>query len=217
MSLIARLWFGRTDKDRSKEYVEYVRETGVKGLTAVEGNRGALVLTRSKMEPADIAVFSFWRSLRDVEKFAGKDINKAVYYEKDGEYLLNMEPELQHFEVSIAEGLEFKGACRGDDQLESKHRDDVRAETPYPGVRIHRLWKGNREASAILVEIDAGARFLEVDVHEPGPEEVYVVSGVFNDGIKDYPAGSFIHNPAGSSHVPQSKTGCVLFVFYPEG
>ncbi|MDT5269347.1 MAG: hypothetical protein QOH49_1533 [Acidobacteriota bacterium] len=55
------------------------------------------------------------------------------------------------------------------------------------------------------------------DVHEPGPEEVFVVSGVFNDGVRDYPAGSFIHAPAGSSHVPQSRTGCVLFVFYPEG
>jgi len=27
----------------------------------------------------------------------------------------------------------------------------------------------------------------------------------------------FIHNPVGSSHVPQSKTGCTIFVFYPEG
>ncbi len=53
-----------------------------------------------------------------------------------------------------------------------------------------------------------------LDVHVPGPEEVFVVSGVFNDGAHDYPAGSFIHNPAGSSHVPQSKEGCVLFVFF---
>jgi hypothetical protein len=33
----------------------------------------------------------------------------------------------------------------------------------------------------------------------------------------DYPAGSFIHNPAGSAHVPQSTEGCVLFVFFPGG
>jgi anti-sigma factor ChrR (cupin superfamily) len=54
-------------------------------------------------------------------------------------------------------------------------------------------------------------------VHEPGPEEVFVVSGVFNDGVRDYPAGSFIHAPAATSHVAQSRTGCVLFLFYPEG
>ena len=117
--------------------------------------------------------------------------------------------------MSINVGIEL-GRLAGD-SLESIHKDNVQPETPYPGVRIYRLWKGNRGVNAILVEIDAGGRFLDLDVHEPGPEEVYVVSGVFNDGVRDYPAGTFIHNPAGSSHVPQSKTGCVLFVFYPEG
>ncbi|SMC74307.1 cupin domain-containing protein [Kibdelosporangium aridum] len=86
-----------------------------------------------------------------------------------------------------------------------------------PGIRLRPLWTGSNGASANVVEIDAGACWEGKDVHEPGPEEVYVVSGTFNDGFNDYPAGSFIHAPAGSWHIPQSKTGCVLFVFYPEG
>ena len=97
----------------------------------------------------------------------------------------------------------------------------VAEETPvvdlYPGVRKRELWRDPSGAKALLVEIDPGARFLELDVHQPGPEEVYVVSGTFNDGVRDYPPGTFIHNPAGSSHVPQSATGCTLFVFFPEG
>ncbi len=75
----------------------------------------------------------------------------------------------------------------------------------------------SERAKAQVVELDPGACWEGIDVHEPGSEEVYVVSGIFNDGVRDYPAGSFIHNPAGSSHVPQSTTGCTLFVFYPEG
>lgn len=221
MSLIARVWFGKTHTDRSKEYVEYVRGTGVKGLTATEGNRGVLVLGRAEKETFDIGVISFWRTLHDVERFAGKDINRAVYYPKDGEYLLSMEPELLHYEIPIAEGVEFQNVKpepgpTGKD-LESKHKNEVQPDVRYPGVRIHRLWKGDSGARALVVEIDAGCRFLQVDHHDTGPEEVYVASGVFNDGTRDYPAGSFIHNPAGSSHVPQSETGCVLFVFYPEG
>ena len=51
----------------------------------------------------------------------------------------------------------------------------------------------------------------------PSPTRESAISGVFNDGVRDYSAGTFIHNPAGSSHVPQSETGCTLFVFYPEG
>lgn len=96
-----------------------------------------------------------------------------------------------------------------------------RAATPtrelFPGIRLWSLWRGDSGASAHVLEIDPGACWEGIDVHEPGPEEVYVVSGVFNDGVRDHPAGSFIHAPAGSSHVPQSATGCTLFLFYPEG
>ncbi|SKU71337.1 Putative anti-ECFsigma factor, ChrR [Mycobacteroides abscessus subsp. abscessus] len=46
---------------------------------------------------------------------------------------------------------------------------------------------------------------------------MYVVSGVLNDGVNDYPAGTFLHAPAESWHIPQSDQGCVLFLFYPQG
>ncbi len=98
-----------------------------------------------------------------------------------------------------------------------KQLDDTPVRELFRGVRLRPLWKGENGAKAQVLEIDPGCRFETLDVHEPGPEEVYVVSGVFNDGVRDYPAGTFIHNPAGSSHWPQSETGCVLFVFYPEG
>lgn len=217
MSLIARVWFGKGRRERSAEYVEYVRETGVTGLRNTKGNEGVLVLKRDGKEFFDIGVISFWRSLRDVERFAGYNINKAVYYPKDAEFLQTLEPELLHYEVPVAEGLELGNGKPASDSLEWKRGDDVQPETPYPGVRIRRLWKGIHGARALVVEIDAGCRFNESDLHDTGPEEVYVASGVFNDGTRDYPAGSFIHNPAGSSHVPQTATGCVLFVFYPEG
>lgn len=87
----------------------------------------------------------------------------------------------------------------------------------FPGIRLRRLWKGDNGATANVLEMDPGACWEGQDVHEPGPEEVFVVSGTFNDGARDYPAGSFIHAPADSWHIPQTTTGCTLFVFYPEG
>lgn len=77
----------------------------------------------------------------------------------------------------------------------------------FPGIRLHPLWNGANGAKAYVLEMDANTRWQGIDVHEPGPEEVFVVSGTFNDGDRDYPAGSFIHAPAGSSHVPQTTTG----------
>jgi anti-sigma factor ChrR (cupin superfamily) len=87
----------------------------------------------------------------------------------------------------------------------------------FPGIRLRPLWLGSNGAKAYVLEMDPNTCWQGIDVHEPGPEEVFVVSGVFNDGDRDYPAGSFIHAPAGSSHIPQTMTGCTLFIFYPEG
>jgi anti-sigma factor ChrR (cupin superfamily) len=85
-----------------------------------------------------------------------------------------------------------------------------------PGVRVYELWSdGTRRA--LQVELDAGAQWPGLDHHVPGPEEVFVLSGDFDDGNARYPAGTFLHHPAGTSHSPVSETGCKLFVFYPEG
>jgi quercetin dioxygenase-like cupin family protein len=91
--------------------------------------------------------------------------------------------------------------------------EDAPVRELFPGIRLRPLWN----EKAFVLEMDPGSRWVGIDVHDPGPEEVYVISGTFNDGDRDYPAGSFIHAPAGSSHVPQSAVGCTLFLFYPEG
>ena len=89
-------------------------------------------------------------------------------------------------------------------------------DASFPALAI-RTEATIRRAEALLFEIGPGAVYPELDVHLPGAEEVFVVSGTFCDGAHCYPAGTFIHSPAGSSHVPQSPDGCVLFVFFPEG
>ena len=84
------------------------------------------------------------------------------------------------------------------------------------GISVCPLWEGESSARAMIVEIAPGAKWDGIDSHNDNSEEVFVVSGTFNDGVRDYPAGTFIHHPVGSSHVPQSATGCRLFIFYPE-
>ena len=46
----------------------------------------------------------------------------------------------------------------------------------------------------------------------PVGEEIFVLEGVFSDENGDYPAGSYLRNPPGSSHSPFSEKGCTLFV-----
>jgi anti-sigma factor ChrR (cupin superfamily) len=46
----------------------------------------------------------------------------------------------------------------------------------------------------------------------PGGEEIFVLEGVFADEQGTYPAGTWLCNPAGSSHTPFSREGCTIFV-----
>lgn len=98
-----------------------------------------------------------------------------------------------------------------------QHWQEVAPWECHPGFTTRLLWSDASGRKALIFEIAAGAVYPELDIHAPGAEEVFVVSGSFCDGRNTYPAGTFIHHPAGSSHIPQSKEGCVLFVFFPEG
>ena len=57
---------------------------------------------------------------------------------------------------------------------------------------------------------DAGSEFPTH--YHPDGEEIFVLDGVFSDEHGDYPAGTYLLNPDGTSHAPFSKDGCVLFV-----
>jgi anti-sigma factor ChrR (cupin superfamily) len=94
--------------------------------------------------------------------------------------------------------------------------EDRPVQAIFSGISARQLWQGENGAQAVIVQIEPGAQWEGIDCHHDNSEEVLVMSGVFNDGTRDYPAGTFIHHPIGSSHIPQSKSGCTLFIFYPE-
>ena len=45
-----------------------------------------------------------------------------------------------------------------------------------------------------------------------GGEEILVLEGTFSDEYGDYPEGTYLRNPPGSTHSPLSRDGCTLFV-----
>lgn len=85
-------------------------------------------------------------------------------------------------------------------------------KSPADGVVRIPLERESAESghATSFVSYQAGAFFPEHQ-HIQG-EEIYVIDGVFSDENGDYPAGSYIRNPAGSYHSPFSKHGCTLFV-----
>ena len=84
--------------------------------------------------------------------------------------------------------------------------------SPLPGVERRMLDRVGAEVARAtsLVRYLPGSSFA-THVHGGG-EEILVLEGVFSDEQGDYPAGSYLRNPPGSSHAPFSREGCVLFV-----
>ncbi len=97
--MIARTWRGWTSADDADRYADYVNETGVRGLGATEGNRGVYMLRRIEGDRAEFIVLSLWDSLDAIKAFAGDDIETAVFYPQDDDFLVEREWTCLHYEV----------------------------------------------------------------------------------------------------------------------
>jgi quinol monooxygenase YgiN len=97
--MIARLWHGVTPAAKADAYVDYLNQTGVPDSRATAGNQGVYVLRRIEGEQAHFLFISLWESRKAIEQFAGQDITIAKYYPQDPDYLLELEPNVTHYEV----------------------------------------------------------------------------------------------------------------------
>lgn len=97
--MIARLWRGATRASVADEYVAYLERTGARDYALTPGNRGVWVLRQIEGERAEFLLLSLWESWAAIERFAGPDPARAVYYPEDEAYLLDRDPQVRHFEV----------------------------------------------------------------------------------------------------------------------
>jgi len=84
--------------------------------------------------------------------------------------------------------------------------------SPSPGVDRRMLDRvGDEVARATtVVRYERGSSF-ESHEHALG-EEFLVLEGIFSDEHGDYPPGTYVRNPPGSSHAPFTREGCTIFV-----
>jgi heme-degrading monooxygenase HmoA len=108
--MIARIWHGVTPREKADEYVEYVGKTGIKDLQATPGNQGVFFLRRLSGGRADFLVLSLWESTDVIRQFAGEEIEKARYYPEDTAYLVELEPNVEHYELMPADSSEGSGS-----------------------------------------------------------------------------------------------------------
>ena len=119
--MLARIWHGVTSAEKADEYLDYLNRTGMPDYRATRGNCGAFVLRRVDGELAHFLTLSLWDSLESIKRFAGNDYERARYYAEDGEFLLEFEPTVQHYEY-YANANAIQGTI---DELKNIHDGDA--------------------------------------------------------------------------------------------
>lgn len=80
-------------------YLAYLEATGMPGYKTIPGNLSAKIWRRIEGDVCHFWTISEWDSYEAIRHFAGNDFTKAQYYPEDGQYLLEFEEEVQHFET----------------------------------------------------------------------------------------------------------------------
>ena len=97
--MIARAWRGATKAQDAEAYLEYLHRTGFPEYRKTAGNRGVLGLRRIVKDRAEFLLISLWDSKEAIQRFAGDDIEKAVFYPEDDRFLVERDDHVSHYEV----------------------------------------------------------------------------------------------------------------------
>jgi anti-sigma factor ChrR (cupin superfamily) len=93
-----------------------------------------------------------------------------------------------------------------------QHADLPWVDSPVAGIQRRMLERDGGEVARVtsVVKYAPGSQFPS---HHHGlGEEIFVLQGELTDEQGSYGPGTYIKNPAGSSHAPGSVVGCTLFV-----
>ena len=102
MSVILRIWHGRTPRAKADRYERFLIERAIPDYRATPGNLDAWILRRDDGAVTHFLTMTRWRDPRAIRAFAGRDVLKAKYYPEDKDFLLEFEPRVQHYVVAAA-------------------------------------------------------------------------------------------------------------------
>jgi heme-degrading monooxygenase HmoA len=105
---IMREWRAEIRTAQSKEYVDYIRATGLADYRKTPGNLGAMIAVREiDSERTEVITLSLWSSWDAIRAFAGEPIDQSRYYAEDEQYLLTHPEKVKHYEAFGELGASF--------------------------------------------------------------------------------------------------------------
>lgn len=97
--MIARHWHGRVPAAKAEAYLARMAELALPDYRATPGNLRAWCLHRAEGEVVHVEMLTLWEDEAAIRGFAGDEIGRAKYYDFDPDYLLELEPEVRHYQA----------------------------------------------------------------------------------------------------------------------
>jgi heme-degrading monooxygenase HmoA len=98
----ARIWRGRTKRNRADEYEAYSYEAGIKPL--IEKALGVQTFREDRADETEFVTISYWESVEAMSRFAGDDPTRIHHLERDAEFLIELPQRVQILRICASHG-----------------------------------------------------------------------------------------------------------------
>ena len=99
---IARIWRGRTPRQRADEYARYLYEHGIKPLE--EKALGVQLFREDRETESEFVTVSYWESVPAMARFTGDDPRRIHHLERDAEFLIELPRAVQILDIVASSG-----------------------------------------------------------------------------------------------------------------
>jgi heme-degrading monooxygenase HmoA len=99
---IARIWRGRTTRERADEYEQYNYEVGIKPL--IEKALGVQTFREDRGNDTEFLTISYWESIEAMSRFTGGDPTRIHHLDRDAEFLIELPDRVQILTIRTCHG-----------------------------------------------------------------------------------------------------------------
>jgi len=99
---VARIWRGRTTRERADEYEAYNYDVGVKPL--VESALGVQCFREDRETETEFVTVSYWESIEAMTRFTGGSPTRVHHLPRDAEFLIELPERVQVLMIRASHG-----------------------------------------------------------------------------------------------------------------
>ena len=104
---IARIWRGRTRRERADEYETYNYEAGIKPL--IKMALGVQTFREDLGNETEFVTIAYWESIEAMSEFTGSNPFEVHHLERDEEFLIELPKKVQILRLLKSHGVTYSG------------------------------------------------------------------------------------------------------------